>query len=949
VKILRVNMKDGKVTFENLPEDWRIIGGSYLVGKIINKEVPPNCDPLGPQNKLIVSIGPLAGTMAPQLGRISVGAKSPLTYGIKEANSGGPAAQYLDKLGIRSIVIENCAERGKLFLLKITKDGAALIPANDYKGMKNYELAKSLQRKYGGKAAIICTGIAGERMYRGASVSFTDIYGDPSRNAARGGLGAVMGSKGLKAIVIDAKEAPSVDLANSELFKKTVKDWIYIMEHDIGCSLFKKFGTPFAVANSANQGTLPFKNYRSGRPDAFRNVSGEAVQKILFKRGGKMHGCMPGCVVKCSIIYPDAEGNRLASAYEYEAIALLGTNLGISDPDAIARLKFICDDLGIDLIETGSALGVAAEAGKMTMGDWKSAEKLLKEIEQGTEFGEALGNGVVSTAKVLNVNRIPAYKGQAVPGHDPRAVKGTGVTYITSPMGADHTAGLTYRIPKKRERQAENSLRSQVKAAICDAFGYCINSLPGGQASLYKFLADLMNARYGIMLTPDDIVEIGKQTLQEQLDFNENAEFSKEDKTLSFIRSEGINQSNEVFDVDEAELNRIWEGLGHYKEREKIWEIRIPPMPDVLFGAGVVKKMGARAKRLITKKALILSDPFMKQMGRTDEISEILKSAGIDSVVFSEIEPDPPIQLIERAGQFYKEEECDSIVGVGGGSSMDSAKATSLRVSHHGELIEFESIVGGTAKISPKLPPVICIPTTSGTGSEVNPYAVITDEERGFKFMLMSDFLIPKLAVIDPNYCRSMPPELTAESGIDALAHCIEGYVALAIPYHPYFESLALYGTKLIGRSLPKAFNNGEDMAARTDMCMAAIFGGIAFLKGLGIGHAITHTLGTHYHFPHGKAATIGLICFAKANKKACKDQFMDIAYALNRCDNLEDALMKLYKELNITISLKEHGIPKSELKEIAFHAYRDAVNMATNPIAVSEKRIVSLLEEIYD
>jgi len=190
---------------------------------------------------------------------------------------------------------------------------------------------------------------------------------------------------------------------------------------------------------------------------------------------------------------------------------------------------------------------------------------------------------------------------------------------------------------------------------------------------------------------------------------------------------------------------------------------------------------------------------------------------------------------------------------------------------------------------------------------------------------------------------------LTRESGVDALAHCIEVYVALAAPYHPYFESMALYGTKLIGRSLAKAYKDGQDLDARTDMCMAAIYGGIAFSKGLGVGHAITHVLGAHYHLPHGKAPTIGLICFVRANKTLCDKQFLDLAFMLNGLEDLEEALLKLYKDLEITATLKNNNIPKEDLRKIAFYTYRDAVNIATNPSELSEKKILSLLEDVYD
>jgi aldehyde:ferredoxin oxidoreductase len=950
VKILRVDIKNEKITFENLKEEWKCIGGSAFIAKIVNQEVPPATDPLGPENLFIVAVGPLAGTGAPQLGRISVGAKSPLTLGVKEANSGGPAAQILDRLGIRAIIVRGTPHDRRLYCLFVSKDKTTLIPADEYHRMKNYELVSKLRKRYGEKIAVICTGMAGELKYKGASVSFTDIFGDPSRNAARGGLGAVMGSKGLKAIMIDPSQATQVDLAHPEEFRNIVKSWVTTLKHDISCSLFSRFGTPFAVSNSASHGTLPSNNYRSGRPTNFIAVSGNNIQKVLFERGGEMHGCMPGCVVQCSIIYPDKDGKRLCSAYEYETIAMLGTNLGITDPDAIARLKFICDDLGVDAIETGSSLGLAAEAGKMSFGDWESAARLLEEIEKGTPLGLALGNGVVATAQYLNVSRVPAYKGQAIPAHDPRSVKGTGVTYFTSPMGADHTAGLTYRIPRNRDKQAENSLKSQIQAATCDAFGYCLNSVPGGRASIYQFFADLINARYGLQLTPKDIMEIGKQTLRDQLAFNEKAEFSKMDsKSAAFVREETVSPTGQVFDVDDAEIEKVWKGLDSYQEKEKVWEIRIPPLPDMMFGAGVVENIGERIRRLKIKKILLTTDPVMVSMGRADEVRKILKSSGISTVIFPDVEPDPPIELIERAGKVYTGNDCDGILGLGGGSSMDTAKAVGLRVTHAGEMREYESIVGGTAKIKPLLPPIICIPTTSGTGSEVNPYAVITDKERDLKFMLMSNYLIPRLAVIDPEYCKTMPVGLTVESGIDAMAHCIEGYVSLAIPYHPYFEAMAVYGVKLIGRSLIRAYKNGNDIAARADMCMAAICGGIAFLKGLGIGHAITHVLGAHYHLPHGRAAIYGLLCFVKANKETCKEQFIDMAQLLNRSNDLEESLLEFYRKLDIPISLKAHGIPKGDLKKIAFYTSRDAVNMATDPTSISQEKILGLLLEMYE
>ncbi len=385
-----------------------------------------------------------------------------------------------------------------------------------------------------------------------------------------------------------------------------------------------------------------------------------------------------------------------------------------------------------------------------------------------------------------------------------------------------------------------------------------------------------------------------------------------------------------------------------YKEPEKIWEVRFPKIPEILFGVGVTEKVGERAAKLGVRKAFVVADPVMKELGRVDELEEILVKGSVDSFDYTGVEPDPPVESIERAALFYDENKCDGIIALGGGSSMDTAKATAVRVSQTGLLREYENLVGGKAKIKPPLPPVICIPTTSGTGSETNQYAVITDPERAVKFTMMSDYMTPQLAVIDPLMCKTMPPAITAETGIDALAHCIEGYVGMNDEYHPYYESLALYGVKLIGRSLLKAYKNGEDIDARKDMCIAAAFGGISFTKGLGLGHAVSHVLGAFHHISHGQGCALGLLCHVRANQKMCEEQFQDLAWALDRSDDLEGALLHLYSALNIALHFREAGIKEAELEKIAFETSTNTVNLAANPQPLTEKKIFELLKEFY-
>ncbi len=563
MKILRVNMSSLTTTLEDLPEDMIAMGGRGLSAKILTAEVPPDTDPLAPEAKLVIAGGPLAGTLAPSCGRISVGAKSPLTMGIKEANAGGPAGQKLDRLGIRAILVEGAAADGSLHFLKIDKEGASLESADQYKGLKTYDLAAKLQEAADKNAGIICIGPVGERKNKSAAVTFTDKDGDCSRHAARGGLGAVMGSKGLKAIVIDDRGAPSIEMADRDAFSAAMKNWAQFVKEDRGLQNMGRFGTPSAIVPLRGLGSMPSKNYSSEPTDGFEALAGDSLEKINQERGGRMDGCMPGCLVRCSVVYNDADGKHLTSSYEYETIALMGTNLGIADPDVVAKFDRIADELGIDTIELGSSMGVAASAGKMEFGNADSAFALLDEVEKGTEFGLILSDGVYDTCQALGIDRIPAFKKQAIPAHDPRVTKGTGVTYHTSPMGADHTAGLSYNdpMPMSKEGQVEKSLKTQIAMAMLDSLGYCNLAAPGDQAVLIGFLKDLINARYGLSLEGKDLIDIGRETLKTEIEFNKGTEFGQDQGNPEFVTTEALAPTQNVFDVDQDEVAAIWDRL----------------------------------------------------------------------------------------------------------------------------------------------------------------------------------------------------------------------------------------------------------------------------------------------------------------------------------------------------------------------------------------------------
>ncbi len=561
MNILRINMTTLTCTLEDLPEAWRILGGRGLSARILNTEVPPDTDPLSPEARLIFATGPLAGTMAASFGRMSVGAKSPLTMGIKESNVGGTVSQKLDKLGIRAVVVEGAAQTGDLYIAKITKKGITLEPAGDVTGTGNYALFKALHSEHGRKTGIIGIGLAGERRYKSASIAVSDKAGLPSRHAARGGLGAVMGAKGLKAIVVDDKRASIIAPAHKSEFRDTLHGWADAVEED--AAWLSELGTPGAMQPLTSIGSTAMQNYSGVAPEGIEGLYGDTIRTLGEERGGKTDNCMQGCLVNCSVIHNDADGKHVTSALEYETLALMGSNLGIVDADAVARFDHRCDDLGVDTTEVGSALGIAAGAGRFAFGDVEAVDTLLDGITEGTSDGIMIASGVVATAKALGVNRVPAFKGQAMPGHDARIGKPTGVTYHTSPMGADHTAGMAYIT--EDEGAVEISLQAQIMNAMADTLGMCQFAIPDDRNVLVNYLVSLLNDCYDLDLNQDDIVELGRGTLRDEITFNRGAEINDIDSGPGFIRTEALPPLDMVFGVDPAEMAKIWDNLDTVK------------------------------------------------------------------------------------------------------------------------------------------------------------------------------------------------------------------------------------------------------------------------------------------------------------------------------------------------------------------------------------------------
>ena len=572
MKFIRINMNQKTINVEDVPQEYMGLGGRGLTSIMINKEVPPNCDPLGPENKLIFAPGSLSGTTLVNTSRISIGAKSPLTGGIKESNAGGTIAAALGRLGITAIIVEGHAPEGDLSILRIDEKGdASLVPAQEYKGMRTYRLVEKILETYGKKTSVACIGPAGEFRLAVASLQTSDIDGRPCRAAGRGGLGAVMGSKGLKALVVDQGGKNADAIADPEAFKEAAKAIAKAVREDhMSAHVMPELGTAGLVAPVNSMGAFPSYNARKGALEGWEKISGEAMAELIKKRGGNTThmGCAQ-CMVHCSNEFVDKQGKYVTSSLEYETIWSMGGMTGIADLDTIARLDFLCDDIGVDTMSTGVAVAVAMDAGHKEFGDSAAAIEMVEEIAKGTDFGKILGNGPAAVGKHFNHSRVPVVKGQSIAAYDPRAMLGNGITFATSPMGADHTAGnvvglyLTQQLdPLKKEGQVEASRYLQTTMAAFDCTGLCfmvtvaLLNPEGGEAFLRA-----LNAKLGTQLGPDDFPgAMGTRVLKAEREFNKKAGFTNQDDRLPrFFYEESLPPHNVVFSISDEEIDGVFD------------------------------------------------------------------------------------------------------------------------------------------------------------------------------------------------------------------------------------------------------------------------------------------------------------------------------------------------------------------------------------------------------
>ena len=569
-QVWRVNVREQTLKQEPVPDSWKRLGGRGLLARILLDEMDAKCDPLGPGNKLIFAPGLLVGHMLSSTDRISVGGKSPLTGGIKEANAGGRTGLHMTHMGIHALILEDQPKEDGFWVLHLSLSGGARWErADDLVGLGVYETAPRLIEKYGDKVAIALIGPGGEMKLKAAGIQNLDKDKVPSRIAARGGLGAVMGSKGIKAIVFDHAGGQKPPIADPETFKIAQKDYTKaVLEHPQSIT-YRDYGTAAIAPMCQSFAALTVKNFSRGTFEKAENIGGDALREFTLRRGkpsDPSHACMAGCTIKCSNVFGGEDGKIIVSPLEYETIGLMGVNLEIDSLDSIGRLNWQVNDLGLDSIEIGGALGVAAEAGLMGWGSEEDALKLINEIRQGTELGYILGNGAVSVGKAYNIERVPAVKGQSMSGYEPRSIKGTGVTYATSPQGADHTSGLTIRAKVNHldpTVQKDASLNAQLNMAGYDTLGACIFAGFGYASTPDVVIKRLLKARYGWENLPDNTLQaLGKETIKMEREFNRRAGFTKEDDRLpKWMTEEAIPETGAVFDVSEEVLDHIFDGI----------------------------------------------------------------------------------------------------------------------------------------------------------------------------------------------------------------------------------------------------------------------------------------------------------------------------------------------------------------------------------------------------
>ena len=555
-----IDLSTRRIRTEELEGEDIVRAGRYLIARTLTDKKLFDVDPLSAENPLIFSAGPFAGTNFSNANRVSVGCKSPLTNGVKEANGGGTFAFALGQLKIAGLTLEGASDDWTL--IHLTKAGEIEFhSAADYMGMGNFETAALLHDRFGKKVSLALCGPVGEYQGLLSGIAFSDVDLRPSRLAARGGVGAVMGSKKVKAIIVDLDRMPP--LHERKKVMSAVKEYRKMLDAEPAIQAFQQTGTAMVADYTNHVGGIPVRNFTGGQAmdtetGKFR-LGGDFLREQNLERGGEQtHACMPGCIIQCSNVYADADGNEVVSPIEYETIGLLGTNCGLEDPDDLAVLNYQANDLGIDTIELGGTIGVLMDAGKGEFGDVPFMHSVLDDIRAGNEDGRFYAQGTARVGSALKVARVPVIKRQAISAYDPRVIEVTGLTMMLTAQGADHTAG---NLPsydctgKSIEELVAVSMDIQVMCAAVDSLGLCVFGRSVTNEQL-DFIVQAINDAHGVQLPTSFFTELGKETLRLENQFNLAAGFGQQDDELpEFFYSEALPPSDKAARFHTQEVN----------------------------------------------------------------------------------------------------------------------------------------------------------------------------------------------------------------------------------------------------------------------------------------------------------------------------------------------------------------------------------------------------------
>jgi 4-hydroxybutyrate dehydrogenase len=374
----------------------------------------------------------------------------------------------------------------------------------------------------------------------------------------------------------------------------------------------------------------------------------------------------------------------------------------------------------------------------------------------------------------------------------------------------------------------------------------------------------------------------------------------------------------------------------------------------IVFGPGALGRLPAELERLGVQVPLVVTDAGVVQAGLYAPLQKLLAEAGIEHALFAEVRPNPTEADCLAGAEAYRRAQADSIVALGGGSPIDAAKLIRLLATHPPPLSDYDDLVGGGDRIGPDLPPMVAIPTTAGTGSEVSRSAVATLEDTGRKTVIFSPYLIPSAAICDPELTLGLPPGPTAATGMDAFVHCVESYCALG--FHPLADAVALDGLSRAARNLKKAVEDGRDLGARSEMMVAALMGAVAFQKGLGACHSLAHALTPICGVHHGLANAIVIPHVMAFNRPAIPDRLARIAIAMGAAPGADsetlasasvERVAQLGRAIGIPERLREVGLQEDQIPEVAAKAIQDGCHQG-NPRKVVERDLEQICRAAF-